>query len=99
MIGRPLIGRPLIGRPFMGRPLIGRPLIGRPLIGRPLIGAGVTPGCAGAKALSGMVEIESFEPDMLTAPRAREVARHARLGADLAGGKRGSVDHDVVAGR
>ena len=48
--------------------MIGRPLIGRPLIGSPLIGAGVTPGCAGAKALSGMLEIGSFEPDMFTEP-------------------------------
>ena len=42
---------------------MGRPLIGSPLIGSPLIGAGVTPVCAGAKALSGMVEIASFEPE------------------------------------
>ena len=48
--------------------------MGSPLIGSPLIGAGVTPSCAGAKALRGMVEIASFEPDMpMFAPLVRFV--------------------------
>ena len=51
---------------MIGSPLIGNPLMGSPLIGSPLIGAGVTPGCAGAKALRGMVEIASFGPDIGT---------------------------------
>ena len=60
-------------------------------MGSPLIGAGVTPVCAGAKALSGMVEIASFEPELPTVVPLVRFARHARGDAAWPG-KRGGVD-------